>query len=65
MNRWCYWVRSMAQALSLFDPQAEISFEGVALRDAMSCVLQLRGKGQRARNVTDAVWEELDSCAEQ
>lgn len=55
----------MAQALSLFDPQAEISFEGVALRDAMSCVLQLRGKGQRARNVTDAVWEELDSCAEQ
>ncbi|MEL7895848.1 hypothetical protein [Vreelandella neptunia] len=57
-------VDAMVKALHLFDLDALIGVDneenGVVLRDAMSFVLQLRGQGQRARNITDAVWEHLD-----
>ncbi|MDN3562088.1 hypothetical protein [Vreelandella neptunia] len=57
-------VDAMVNALHLFDPNAVIGFDndenGVVLRDAMSFVLQLRGQGQRARNITDVVWEQID-----
>lgn len=58
-------IESMQSALSLFDPEAEIGFEidqePALLKDGMSFVLQLRGQGQRARNVTDEVWETMIS----
>ncbi|PWV78258.1 hypothetical protein [Halomonas sp. A11-A] len=54
-------IETLAEALQLFDPQALIGEDyggaAVALKDAMSFVLQLRGRGQRARNVTGQVWE--------
>ena len=54
-------VDAMSDALSLFDPSAVIGEDydrnPVVLRDAMSFVLQLRGQGQRARNITDVVWD--------
>ncbi len=54
-------ITAIQNALYLFDPQAVIGIDGddndVALRESMSFVLQLRGQGQRARNITEAVWE--------
>lgn len=57
-------VDAMVNALSLFDTDAVIGCDkddnAVVLRDALSFVLQLRGQGQRAHNITDAVWEQID-----
>ncbi|MBK1710240.1 hypothetical protein [Marichromatium gracile] len=57
-------VSAIARALSLFDPKAEIGndkyMNSVNLRDGMSFVLQLRGRGQRARDVTNEVWKYID-----
>ncbi len=56
-------VAAMASALRLFDPKAVIGWDydeiPVSLREGMSFVLQLRGQGHRARNITEAVWEQV------
>ncbi|MHA6963449.1 hypothetical protein [Zobellella denitrificans] len=61
-------VDAMAEALRVFNPKAVIGFDknerDVILRDGMSFVLQLRGQGQRARNITDAVWDDIDGRTE-
>jgi len=56
-------IKAMAKALSLFNPEVVIGSDyhekNVTLKEGMSFVLQLRGKGNRARTITDAVWDEL------
>lgn len=58
-------VEAIQNALELFDPDTIIGVDkndnGVSLRDGLSIVLQLRGQGNRARNITDIIWEAHDS----
>ncbi len=57
-------IEAIQNSLGLFDPLAAIGVDSdeqcVSLRDGMNFVLQLRGKGQRARNITECVWEGYD-----
>ena len=57
-------IEAIQSSLELFDPLAPIGVDSdeqcVSLRDGMNFVLQLRGKGQRARNITECVWEGYD-----
>lgn len=56
-------IEGMSEAMSLFDPQAVIATDyddnEIVVRNGLSFVLQLRGQGHSARNVTDVVWEQI------
>lgn len=57
-------ISNIQNALLLFDPMASIGVDEnekqVSLLDGLSFVLQLRGKGNRARNITDIIWQDWD-----